>query len=302
MCLAIRSGDYEHSSGCKFCCVHGRHPPLCFLLVVTVLKWEKFRFCFCVAFLWTRTVPGAGVLNVTTEVSANTVNISWSAPPQMLQHGLIATYHLVVQSVDSRLLQNFTYDQNLSDSMTHVTISGLVPHYSYSYRIVAANRAGRGPSVTGTFRTSGGGMVKIAMVTRRVHHNEECAHMLRILCLVFSLCLHFVKEVCHSRRFATVTPFWVDFSWRLQRSGGSVLFSFVGSLEKYFADFRKGRVAAYQFGHAYFAVNVGSCMEIFWKKNRRDCAMARFGAAGYCRSESPQWNRFRIKQWPFFPI
>lgn len=97
--------------------------------------------------------PGGGVLHVMLNVSYDSVLISWSPLPDVLRHGAIVAYHVQVADADSRNTAVFALDSNVSSHLTRLRVEGLVPFYGYSYSIVAANSAGRGPAVTGNFRT-----------------------------------------------------------------------------------------------------------------------------------------------------
>ncbi|XP_065178731.1 uncharacterized protein LOC135809326 [Sycon ciliatum] len=98
--------------------------------------------------------PGAGVLGVVLEIQHDSVRLSWHAPNETFHHGIIQAYHIIVWSSDSRNLTSFLQDFNVTSSTFTTVVRGLEAYYNYSYSIVAANAAGRGPSVNGSFRSA----------------------------------------------------------------------------------------------------------------------------------------------------
>ncbi|XP_065180018.1 uncharacterized protein LOC135810453, partial [Sycon ciliatum] len=98
--------------------------------------------------------PGAGVLGVVLEIQHDSVRLSWHAPNETFHHGIIQAYHIIVWSSDDRNLTRFLQDFNVTSSTFTTVVRGLEAYYNYSYSIVAANAAGRGPSVNGSFTTT----------------------------------------------------------------------------------------------------------------------------------------------------
>ena len=89
---------------------------------------------------------------VANSTDPSTLSISWAAPPEEQQNGLIQIYNISIIEIETMTFFQFiTMEESIE-------IPDLHPYYSYSYSVSAVTEVGEGPySVVALIRMPEGG-------------------------------------------------------------------------------------------------------------------------------------------------